>query len=142
MDKLLASPPREQQPARIHSPNSSFTPVQRSRDNNLLVAGNEGEKERKISTSSLNIQIRPHDIVAPNEVSVFEADLHHQYQLSPYHAEDEVCIISSLLVHLLIEKFRQHEICFGFFLTLYLQGETDANLQDGLAFKVSLLERD
>jgi len=80
----LASEPVNQR--RLHSPNSSFTPVQRSKEN--LLSTGEG-KERKTSTSSLNIVIHGDNVVAPNEVSVFEADLHHQYQLSPYHAEDE-----------------------------------------------------
>ena len=82
----LASKPVNQ--LRLHSPNSSFTPVKRSKDD--LLSADEKE-ERKTSTSSLNIVIRGDDVVAPNEVSVFEADLHHQYQLSPYHPEDEVC---------------------------------------------------
>ena len=82
----LASKPVNQ--LRLHSPNSSFTPVKRSKED-LLSAGEN--KERKTSTSSLNIVIHGDNVVAPNEVSVFEADLHHQYQLSPYHPEDEVC---------------------------------------------------
>ena len=43
--------------------------------------------------------IRGDDVVAPNEVSVFEADLHHQYQLSPYHPEDEVCKVFFTMVN-------------------------------------------
>ena len=92
MNTLASQPSVKNDQPRLYSPNSSFTPVQRSRENNLLSTGDGEEKERKNSTSSLNIEIRRDNGVAPNEVSVFEADLHHHYQLSPYHAEDEVCI--------------------------------------------------